>query len=154
MSNNLILKENIHTKIYAENFEDLVGILVNTLVNQGDVTATFYENVLKREESFPTGLPTEPYGVAIPHTDAIHVKKNRIAIATLKQPIKMNVMGGTSDDFVEVSIVFLLALGESNKQLNILQNLMQVLPNQEALEKIYQGNEDEIFNYVVNELKL
>lgn len=48
----------------------------------------------------------------------------------------MNVMGVTPEDVIDVSIIFLLALGESNKQLNILQNLMQVLPNQEALVRI------------------
>ncbi|OJG77465.1 hypothetical protein RV10_GL002439 [Enterococcus pallens] len=124
------------------------------MIEDQDVVAEYPEQVIKREEGFPTGLPTEPIGVAIPHTDAKFVHNNRVTIATLKNPIQMEVMGGMDDTKIDVSIVFLLALGQSNKQLNILQKLMGILPKAELLERIKQGTKEEIYQIAREEIKL
>lgn len=58
------------------------------------------------------------------------------------------------EDTVEVSIVFLLALGESNKQLNILQKLMGILNQEEILKALKNGSKKEIFAFAKNELNL
>ena len=99
-------------------------------------------------------MPTDPIGVAIPHTDAKYVKNNRVTIATLKNPIKMEVMGGMDDEKIDVSIVFLLALGQSNKQLNILKKLMGILPDAELLKKIKNGTKEEIYQLAKDEIGL
>lgn len=79
----------------------------------------FADHVLKREATYPTGLPTEPPCVAIPHTDHKYVRHNAIAVGILPEPVEFADMGGDPDP-VHVRVIFLLALSESNKQLNAL----------------------------------
>lgn len=55
---------------------------------------------------------------------------------------------GTDDTPVKVSIVFMLALGQSNKQLNILSKLMTVFQNQETLKKLKNASDKEIKDIV------
>jgi galactitol PTS system EIIA component len=55
---------------------------------------------------------------------------------------------------IDVSIVFLLALGQSNKQLNILKKLMGILPDAELLERIKKGTKEEIYRIAKEEIGL
>lgn len=154
MSEALTNAKNIFVNVEAKDFPELINIIAQPLIEDQDVVAEYPEQVIKREEGFPTGLPTEPIGVAIPHTDAKFVHNNRVTIATLKNPIQMEVMGGMDDTKIDISIVFLLALGQSNKQLNILQKLMGILPKAELLERIKQGTKEEIYQIAREEIKL
>lgn len=72
---------------------------------------SFAENVLKREEVFPTGLLINDVGIAIPHTDAEHVNDSQIAFMSLKTPVTFYEMG-TADKEISVSLIFMLALKE------------------------------------------
>ena len=58
--------------------------LASLLKNGGFVKESFEKAVLDREKIFPTGLPTKPIGVAIPHTDAEHVNKGAMAVGILR----------------------------------------------------------------------
>jgi PTS system galactitol-specific IIA component len=79
---------------------------------------------------------------------------NKVTIATLKNPIQMEVMGGMDEDTIDVSIVFLLALGQSNKQLNILQKLMGILNQEDILTRIKNGTKEEIYKIAKEEIQL
>ncbi|MBP1046248.1 PTS sugar transporter subunit IIA [Enterococcus sp. BWM-S5] len=154
MSDGLTAKQNIFVDLEVTSFEELIQQIASPLIQAGDVAVEFPEQVILREKSFPTGLPTEPIGVAIPHTDAKYVNNNRVTIATLKNPIDMEIMGGMDEGTIQVSIVFLLALGQSNKQLNILQKLMTVLPKAELLERLKNGTKEEIYRIAKEEIDL
>lgn len=154
MSESLTNVENIFVDVEVASFDELIKKIAQPLIDAEDVTAEFADQVILREQNFPTGLPTEPFGVAIPHTDAKYVHNNKVTIATLKHPIKMEIMGGMDDTLIDVSLVFLLALGQSNKQLNILQKLMKVLPEEELLKRIKSGTKDEIFEIAKNDIDL
>lgn len=147
-------EKNIFVDLEVADFPELINQIAQPLIDDQDVVAEYPSQVIKREEGFPTGLPTEPIGVAIPHTDAKYVNNNRVTIATLKNPIKMDVMGGMDDEKIDVSIVFLLALGQSNKQLNILKKLMGILPEAELLERIKEGTKEEIYQIAKEEIGL
>lgn len=154
MKEALTNEKNIFVEIEAADFPELIHQIAQPLIDDQDVVAEFPLQVIQREENFPTGLPTEPIGVAIPHTDAKYVKNNRVTIATLKKPIQMEVMGGMDDAKIEVSIVFLLALGQSNKQLNILQKLMGILPDADLLDRLKNGSKEEIYKIAKEEIGL
>ncbi|WEV36270.1 PTS sugar transporter subunit IIA [Lactobacillus sp. ESL0677] len=124
-------------------FDTVIKILSKKLSEKKLVKQEFSKNVIEREKKFPTGLPTKPIGVSIPHTDAKWTKQNAISVAILQQPIEQVVMG-TTDEKIEVSIVFLLALSQSNKQLNILSKLMTVFQNNQNLKQIKNGTKTEI----------
>ncbi|WP_348225915.1 PTS sugar transporter subunit IIA, partial [Salmonella enterica] len=70
-----------------------------------------------REQNFPAGLPVEAVGVAVPHSDHRYVRQNAISVGILAEPGNFEDMGGEPDP-VGVRVVFMLGLGESNKQLN------------------------------------
>lgn len=140
----LINKDYIYTNVRVDNIFELVEYMTKKMVADGVVTSEYKQKVLEREEIYPTGLPTEPYGIAIPHCDPDFVNENTISVATLKEPIEFNVMGSDKEK-IDVYIVFLLALKESNKQLNILSSLMEYFRNQETISNIYKGNKDEIY---------
>lgn len=135
--------DQIHRFNDPTNFEKVVKTMGDTLIKKGLVKKEYPEHVIAREKKFPTGLPTKPFGVAIPHTDAKWTNHNAIAVGILKEPMDQVVMG-TDDTPVKVSIVFMLALGQSNKQLNILSKLMTVFQNQETLKKLKTASDKEI----------
>jgi PTS system galactitol-specific IIA component len=154
VSDSLLNEANIFVELEVDNFEKLIQEISIPLVESNDVTNEFPQQVILREQDFPTGLPTEPIGVAIPHTDAKYVNNNRVTIATLKKPIQMEIMGGMDEGKIDVQIIFLLALGQSNKQLNILKKLMKVLPQKELLAKIKKGTKEEIYHIAKTEIDL
>lgn len=125
------------------NFENVIKTMSRELIEKGIVKVEYPTHVIAREKKFPTGLPTQPIGVAIPHTDAKWTNHNAISVAILKEPIDQIVMG-TDSTPVKVSIVFMLALGQSNKQLNILSKLMTVFQNKDTLIKLQSASDEEI----------
>lgn len=124
-------------------FSDVVNELSRHLLDKDLVTNEYAEAVKQREDKFPTGLPTSPIGTAIPHTDPQYVKQNAVSVAILDKPINMKVMA-SENEYTDVSIIFLLALGESNRQLNILQNVMKIVQNQELLQSFFSFSDEQI----------
>ena len=143
----------IFKDVEADTFETLIKKMSEPLINDHRVSEEFPYKVCEREQIFPTGLPTEPYGVAIPHTDPEYVLENTISIAVLKQPLEMVVMGSDQEK-VMVSIIFLLSLGESNKQLNILKQLMKGFQDESILTAFMKGTKEEIYQIAKENMSL
>ncbi|EAQ9870939.1 PTS sugar transporter subunit IIA [Salmonella enterica] len=93
------------------------------------------------------GLPVEPVGVAIPHTDHKYVRQNAISVGILAEPVNFEDMGGEPDP-VPVRVVFMLALGESNKQLNVLGWIMDVIQDEDFMQQLLVMNDDEIYQSI------
>ena len=123
--------------VEAEDSFDLLRQAAQRLHEQGYVKESFADAVVAREKVFATGLPTVMGGVAIPHTDVEHVKKAQLAIMTLDQPVDFYQMG-TSDVVVPVQVVFMLALKEAHQQLTLLQDLVALLQDSQAMAAICQ----------------
>lgn len=98
--------------------QDALRQMVNSLRSANLVAASFEQGIIEREESFPTGLAVEPFGVAIPHTDADKVISPQIAFASLKNPVKFLVMGNSEQKEIDVSLIFMLALKNPADQLD------------------------------------
>ncbi len=113
---------------------ELLSIAADNLHKQGFVKDSYREAVIAREKVFATGLPTmNGGGVAIPHTDIEHVEQAAISFCTLKSPVEFVVMGDENSR-VSVSMIFMLALKEAHSQIEMLQELMGILQDEEALE--------------------
>lgn len=133
--------------------DELLGRLADTLCTQGYVKESYREGVLTREQNFPTGLPTQPYGVAIPHTDIVHVHTPAIAIARIKNPVDF-IMMGEAETVVPVQLCFMLAMKEAHAQLDLLQRLMSLLQDAEALTFLMQAADaEQVVSYVNDVLK-
>lgn len=120
--------------------EELLINLSNQLLGKGVVKSTFVTGIIEREKKYPTGLPVQPLGVAIPHTDNEHVIKEQIGFASLKNPVKFKIMG-SDNEYVDVSLVFMLALKHPEKQLEMLQKLINIFQNEDVLRELYSCNE-------------
>lgn len=116
----------------AANRNEALKRMADSLYAADMVEASFYKGILQREAQFPTGLPTIPYGVAIPHAEPDRVKTPQIAFASLKSPVTFQMMG-TNHEEVEVSLIFMLALKKAEDQLTMLQKLTDVFQNSSLL---------------------
>ena len=84
----------------------------------------------------PTGLPLGyALNVAIPHTDPEHVLKPGIALAVLEQPVNFANMEDP-DEAVPVGFVFLLAINDKDKQIDMLQEIMDTIQSEAALASL------------------
>ena len=133
----------------AVTFEGAIDALSLNLLDRKLVTVDYPQAVKDREKKFPTGLPTSPIGVAIPHTDPQFVNQNAVSVGILAEPIEMVVMG-TTNEIIPVSVIFLLSLAQSNKQLNILKRIMSVVQDQTKLKKFMTSTDAEIATEVQN----
>lgn len=137
-------RELVIIELEADSKEEVLTLMGNQLIEKGFVKEDFVESILKREESFPTGLPTEPFGVAIPHTDGDMVKESKIAFASLKKPVKFLAMG-QSEELIDIKLVFMLALKNPADQLATLQKLVGLFQNPETVSKLARTkNADEL----------
>ena len=87
--------------ILASSAEEVIEIAANELYQRGVVKKNFLENVLKRENEFPTGLNTGKYCVAIPHTDSDYVNRSQIEFVSLKEPVYFKNMANNDHEQAE-----------------------------------------------------
>lgn len=97
--------------------------LASQLEEQGYVKATFGQACIEREKVFPTGLPTEPYGIAIPHTDCEHVNRGAIAVGILPETVQFQEMGCLDDTFVDAHAIVVLAISDPEAVTGVLREL-------------------------------
>lgn len=134
----LLLQEHILLNLEAENAAEVIKALVGVMSATGHVDLLYAEDVIEREKTFPTGLPTEPLQVAIPHADPDHVKKSGVGIAVLNQPVEFGMMGTDGSERVNINIVILLAIKEQEKQVEMLQQLVTVIQSGELLTRLVE----------------
>lgn len=123
---------------------EAIDELASLLLEKGYVRDTYLERVKEREREFPTGLPTEPVGVAIPHAEVEHCIKPAIAVAILANPISWIEMA-TNDSVLDVQVVLALAITEPDRQVKFLQRAMDFFTGGENLTQLVslqaQGSE-------------
>ncbi len=137
----LLKPEHIRVGIAATEALEAIRALNGALVATGHTLAEFGDDACAREETFPTGLPTQPVAVAMPHADPIHVLSSGLAIGTLKTAVTFSQMGTDGNVKLDVFIVFLLAIKESEKQVEMIQQLMAVIQNADVLSGIKAAKE-------------
>ena len=138
--------------VEAEDRFELLGKAADRLKEEGYVKDSYKDAVIAREKVFATGLPTLIGGVAIPHTDVEHVESPAICIARLKTPVDFVIMGDDTET-VPVDLIFMLAMKEAHAQLTLLQNLMGILQDEEALKLVKTSTDvKEIADFVVKRL--
>lgn len=143
-------KELAIIELEANSKEEALRLLGSRLIEQEYVKEDFIESLLEREKNYPTGLPTEPFGVAIPHTDGDRVHKSTVAFASLKNPVKFLMMG-TDDKLVDVKLIFMLALKSPDDQLEMLQKLMELIQDPEMVSKLVQVKSADELNGLVED---
>lgn len=143
MAHDFINKKLIFPRMKFSDRTAALSFLANQLTDNDYVKASFKPALLKREKSFPTGLPTGKVKVAIPHADWQNVNYSGIAVATLTKPVRFNNMADPESE-LEASIIFTLAINEPHGQVKLLKELMKIVQDQSHLEKLlsYENNDD------------
>ena len=115
----------VRVGMQAVDWQDALRQVSAELQAAGCVTADHAQAVVDREVQYPTGLPGERHGVAIPHADPEYTKDAGFAVATLATPVDFAVMGDASEQ-VAVSVVVMLALQSAEAQLTMLRQVAEL----------------------------
>lgn len=148
----LLDPELVICNLEAQSPEEALKFLSCKLYEKGLVKETFEQAVLKREREMPTGLPIGDINAAIPHADIEHVIKPSIAIATLAKPLPFRVMVDP-DSFVDVKIIFLLALNEPHAQIQMLQTLATILQDSSLLQGLEKARSPKEIIEILSQVK-
>ncbi len=83
---NILFNLNIPTK------EEAIKAIVEKMVENGSVNREYFSDVMNRENKYPTGLPTVPIGIAIPHANSGHVLQSDVGLVFLEKSVKFTNM--------------------------------------------------------------
>lgn len=155
MTERELIHENIiKLDMQAGDSTEAIKVLGQLLVDNDYIKPSYIDGVLEREENFPTGLVLTNAGIAIPHASPNNnVLKNGIAAARLANSVKFYSMEDPEQQ-VDVNMIFILALANSNEHLEVLKKLFIALQN-EALVKALETSKDKVsfLNLLIENLK-
>ncbi len=142
----------VRLDVTAQDWREAVQKAGLSLVENGYITPSYLLDVIEREEQWPTGLPTLPVGVAIPHAlKGDNVVVPHIAACRLTEPVVFCQSGGVpGEDDLDVRLVFLLALKDPREQLSLLQKLMAVISDEDVLASLLTAGTPEEFSDIFN----
>ena len=130
------LKESpIFRALQVSDNKEALEIMGNVMLQEGYVLEDFPVAVWEREKDFPTGLDVDGIGVAIPHTEAHHVKKEGVALAILKEPVEFGAMGEESCR-IPVKIIIMFTVAGKEKHLDRLMQIVRLLQDRKFLTGI------------------
>jgi PTS system galactitol-specific IIA component len=84
-----------------------------------------------REATYPTGLPTSPEPIALPHADPDGVLVPTVAVGRCRSPVEFVEMA-TTDRRLPVRLILLLAL-QSKDQATVLSRLVRAFGEPELM---------------------
>ena len=137
----LLRTDHILVNVNVKDAQEAIQRLTVALAETGHVTPGFAEDVWKREQTFPTGLPTHPLAVAIPHADPDHVNKSAVCIGVLNEPVRFAQMGTDGSTSLDARLIFLLAVKEREKQVEMIGQLMRLIQTGSLLEDLAQAKD-------------
>lgn len=131
--------------------EEMFSEIGTVLIEKGLVKPVYIEEILKREESFPTGLDLGYMQVAMPHVEAKYVNDNAVFIVTTKKGVEFD--NAEDDGTVDSKIIFGLIVKDSNEHLDFLMKLTELFQKEDALKKIYNSTDvEEVLNILKENL--
>ncbi len=133
----------------ANQYEAIIP-LAEMLHTNGYVEDGFLEALLKREIEYPTGLPTLPYGTAIPHASVQYVKTTAVGIGVLEEPVQFRMMGSPEIP-IQVKVIFLLGIKEAHAQVTILRFIVEILQQVDLLESIVGASDAGMLAEILNQ---
>jgi len=115
--------------------DELLAAMAERLRTCGAVREGFFEALMEREKQFPTGLPTEGVGIAIPHADAEFVAAPAVCVAVLADAVPFRRMDNPAE-CIGAHVVLMLALNNPDAQIRTLQRLAQSIQDSEFWQRM------------------
>jgi PTS system galactitol-specific IIA component len=150
--NNFIDERLIKINLPCKDRNELFQMMHDEAFKYGYVESSFLEGLMSRESIFPTGIKLNNYHVAIPHTDAIHVKEEFIAVIVPETPIKFKLMEDEKQE-EKVSLIFMLGLNKPHSQLEILKELMGLIQREDLVKQIIESKEQKQITDIIKKCK-
>lgn len=116
--------------------------ITDILMEKGYVKNTFYQAITEREKNYPTGLQTASIGVAIPHSDPVHLKKPFISVIRPENTIEFLPMGGLEGK-IEAKLIFVLGVMRNGLQVKVLQKIMYMLSDQTIIDALLHAESNQ-----------
>jgi PTS system galactitol-specific IIA component len=144
----------IALSVCSPNAETVIEMLANLLQSQGWVRESYGFDTIQREMKHPTGLPTHPFCIAIPHADADGVIESSLAMAMMREPVKFKNMGDP-DEELYVWIIFMLANNNPQEQVALLRQFAELFGEPDKLQELRSiSTKAEIYQWMKTELKI
>lgn len=145
----IINKNTMLFDIEAEDKLSLIQQMVDKFDSEGYLCdkEQFHKDVLDREEVFSTYID---YGIGIPHGKSDGVEEPGVCIARLKTPIQW-----TDEEDEKVDLVIMIAVrnqSDNNLHMQILSKLSRNLMHEEFRTLMKQGEKDDIYQALVEEV--
>ena len=148
----LVFEDQIFIDFEVADKKELIEKISLFLETKGFVLPGYADQVLAREEEYPTGLPTNVMKVAIPHSiENDKIVKPSIVIARLKSPVEFNEMG-SFENKVMVDFVVLLAVKGDKSQLVILPKLIGIFSDEPSMILLRDAKSSKMLYLVVKEM--
>ncbi len=112
--------------VEEETPDEILNRLSCLLYGAGFVKKSYISAIVEREKVYPTAIPTI-VGVAVPHTDSIHVLRLSMGVGILEKPISFFEMGSNGEKKIDVQIVMALAIPDPDQVVTRLQHLFTIL---------------------------
>lgn len=152
MYDNLLFDELVYLENDSIDAFALFGEIVPKLEKMGYVNDGYLSAIIEREREYPTGLPSTPYQVAIPHADPQYVKKPGIVVIRANSTIDFKEMGLGKGD-INAKYVFILILDEGKLHIDLLQDLINFFMDQKKMELLDSAKtSEEIIKVLKNNL--
>ncbi|MCR1898307.1 PTS sugar transporter subunit IIA [Irregularibacter muris] len=138
MIKDLLTKESIELNTEVENWEEAIRKGGQLLLKIGAITEEYIEAMINTvKELGPYIVITE--GVALPHARPERgALKMGMSLLTLKNPINFG-----SEDNDPVKLVVSFSSGDDKSHLGFLSRWVEILDDQETIEKIIQAKDKE-----------
>lgn len=130
------------------NKNDMFDFIYNKLFQKKIVKSSWLKSVKEREGKYPTGLPTEPFGIAIPHCNPEHVNIETVSIIRFKNEIEFIEMG--KENIVKCKFAFVITM-KGARQVSILSDLMALFQDEKSMELLLSSDKQELIK-LINEL--
>lgn len=114
----------------------------------GLVREDFIEAVIRREQKYPTALPTT-IPVALCHTDAEYLLGSFIGVATMAEPVPFREMGNP-EHMQPVEIALLLGIAEKGEHMDVLKRVMRLIQDDKTLQAIRNAESAEEIRNIVS----
>lgn len=138
-----------------KNQSDVFKEIVPKLQKLGLVKDDFLENLLAREDKYPTGISLRPLSrqlpdIAIPHTEGKYVNTSMIVPIVLKENVEFKNMVNPPES-LPVKFMFMILSKDSDIHAEILGNIMDFLSKQatEDLIKLFNSKTpEEVYEFL------
>ncbi len=138
----LLLFSAEHMRIYetSTSQKEVFKNVAECLVAEGYANSDYYDQLVEREQAYPTGLHLETHDVAIPHINNEYVRKSTIYVSKLNVPCEWKNMED-ADETLNVSLVFNICLAEKEKQVEVLSEIIGLIQKTDTIEALLKCND-------------